>query len=505
MRNNKAGCGTAATAAAYVFSPVCCRCGGFYADAMSASELCWTPATVLASDIRSGAVAPAEVGAYFADRIEAVNPTLNAYIHFDREQVLADAARLQAELDAGTPRGPLHGVPFSIKGLTTMAGLPFDSSLKPLAGTLGTQDATVVTRMRQAGGLFLGKTNAPEFGYYGGTDSHLYGPTHNPWKHGHTAGGSSGGAAAAVAAGLGPLAEGADGAGSVRIPAAMCGVVGFKPSLGRIPHTLLDGRHYTHIFHGPITRTVADAALMFSVMAGVSDSDPNTVPPDGIDYAAAVTGDITGWRVAWSPDLGLGHVDPEVAAVCAEAVTAFEALGAVVEEATPDWGDPEEAMWKGLWVPGYSCEYDVLDWKSMGGQVDDNLIEIFAQAERLTAMEIGRAEAFRGRMWDTFSAFMRTYDLLVSPTLASPTFPLDRFAPDWLDGESLQRKLLGWLLTYPFNMTTTPAISVPAGFTSDGRPVGLQIAGRHRADAAVLQAAANYEAARPWAETTPAL
>lgn len=472
---------------------------------MSASELCWTPATELAGQIRAGSLSPTEVATAFADRIEAVNPELNAYIHFDRDQVLADAAELQAELAAGTTRGPLHGVPFSIKGLTTMAGLPFDSSLKPLGGTVGTHDATVVTRMKEAGGLFLGKTNAPEFGYYGGTDSHLYGPTHNPWTRGHTAGGSSGGAAASVAAGLGPLAEGADGAGSVRIPAALCGVVGFKPSLGRIPHTLLDGRHYTHIFHGPITRTVSDAALMFSVMAGPSDSDPNSVPADGIDYAAAVNGDIAGWRVAWSPDLGLGQVDPEVAAVCAEAVKVFESLGAVVEEATPDWGDPEEAMWKALWVPGYACEYDVLDWKSMQGQVDDNLIEIFAQAEALTAVEIGRAEAFRGRMWDTFSAFMRRYDLLVSPTLATASFPLDRFAPEWLDGQSLQRRLLGWLLTYPFNMTTTPAISVPAGFTADGRPVGLQIAGRHRGDADVLRAAANYEAARPWAGVTPNL
>lgn len=472
---------------------------------MPESDLCWTPATELAAAVKTGSLTPTDIATTFADRIEAINPQLNAYIHFDREQVLADAAELDKEAAHGTTLGPLHGVPFSIKGLTAMAGLPLDSSLKPLAGGIGTHDAAVVTSLKEAGGLFLGKTNAPEFGYYGGTDSHLYGPTHNPWKHGHTAGGSSGGAAAAVAAGLGPLAEGADGAGSVRIPSAMCGVVGFKPSLGRIPHTLLDGRHYTHIFHGPITRTVADSALMFSVMSGPSDTDPNSVPLDGINYANAIEGDVTGWRVAWSPDLGLGYVDPEVVAVCAEAVRAFETLGAVVEEATPDWGDPEEAMWKGLWVPGYSCEYDVLDWKSMHGQVDDNLIEIFAQAETLTAVEIGRAEAFRGAMWDTFTEFMHTYDILVSPTLASPTFPLERFAPEWLEGTSLQRQLLGWLLTYPFNMTTTPAITVPAGFTSDGRPVGLQIAGRHRADAAVLRAAANYEAARPWAEVKPAL
>ena len=306
---------------------------------MADTELCWTPATALADAVRTGSISPTEIATEFADRIEDGQPAAER-LHPLRPRA-GDGRRrdLQQEVaDGPHPRGPLHGVPFSIKGLTTMAGLPFDSSLKPLAGTVGTHDATVVTRLKDAGGLFLGKTNAPEFGYYGGTDSHLYGPTHNPWRHGHTAGGSSGGAAAAVAAGLGPLAEGADGAGSVRIPAAMCGVVGFKPSLGRIPHTLLDGRHYTHIFHGPITRTVADAALMFSVMAGPSDSDPNSVPADGIDYAKAVEGDVTGWRVAWSPDLGLGHVDPEVVAVCAEAVRAFESLGATVEEATPGLG-----------------------------------------------------------------------------------------------------------------------------------------------------------------------
>ena len=432
-----------------------------------------------------------------------MNPKINAYVSFDREQVLADAKTLEERVTAGADLGPLHGVPFSIKSLTSMTGLPQDGSLTPMKGRVGSRDATLVKRLKEAGGLFLGKTNAPEFGYYGGTDSHLYGPTHNPWKAGHSAGGSSGGAAAAIAAGLGPLAEGADGAGSIRIPASMCGVVGFKPSLGRIPRTLLQGRFYTFLFHGPLARTVADAALMFQVMSGPSPTDPTSLPHDGSVYGEAIKGDVKGWRVAWSPDLGLGHVDTEVVEICRKAVSAFTDLGATVVDATPGWGNPEEAMWKGLWIPGYASEIDTLDWKSLGGQVDDNLIEMMAQAETLSAADVGRADAFRGHMWDTFMTFMQDFDILVSPTLAEATFPLEQFTPERFQGLSLQRQILGWLMTYPFNMTSTPAITVPAGFTSDGRPVGLQIAGGHLADAAVLRAAANFEAARPWAGERP--
>lgn len=469
--------------------------------AEAVEEIAWKPATQLASDVRAGVLSPVEVAEAMAARIEAHNPKINAYVTFDRERLFADAARLAREVVSGQPLGPLHGVPFAVKELTSMKGLSQTSGLLPLRGLVGEQDAALVRRLREAGGLFLGQTNTPEVGYYGGTDGHLWGPTHNPWRHGYTAGGSSGGSAAAVAAGLGQIAEGSDGAGSVRIPSALCGVFGFKPSLGRIPTPGFS----TNVFHGPITRTVADAALMLRVMVGPDPEDPLSLPFDGTDYVEVLSRSVAGWRVAWSPDLGLGYVDPEVARICAAAASAFVELGATVVEITPDWGHPEEAMWNGLWVPGYARMHDRLDWDKLHGQVDDNLIELIGEAESLTAVDVGRANAFRTAMWETYASFMSSYDILLSPTLATAAFPLDRFAPEWLDGQPLFRRLLGWLLTYPFNMLPVPAATVPAGFTADGRPVGLQIAGRQLADAAVLTAAAEFERARPWSAATPPL
>ncbi|WP_116209021.1 amidase [Streptomyces olivoreticuli] len=467
------------------------------------NDICWTSASDLAEAIRNGDLSATEVASAMVARIEDVNPAVNAFVSFDPEQVLADARALDKRQADGEELGPLHGVPYSIKELTAMKDLPLTLGLAPLKGNLGARDAAFVTRMRGAGGLFLGKTNAPECAYYGGTDGHLYGPTHNPWKHGYSAGGSSGGAAAAVAAGMGPLAEGSDGAGSVRIPAALCGVVGMKPSMGRVPQSMLPGRFYTWAHHGPITRTVRDAALMMNVVAGPDTEDPLSLPADGTDYLTEIGKDLKGWRVAWSPDLGLGYIDPEVERICRDAAGAFEQLGATVTEATPAWGNPEEAMWHGVWLHGYASVYDMLDWESMQGQVDDNLIALMKEAKTLTAIDIGRADVLRGATWDAFAGFMHEYDILVSPTLSSATFPLEQFAPDWLAGEPLRRQLLGWLLTYPFNMTGTPAITVPAGFTADGRPVGLQIAGRLHADASVLRAAANFESVRPWAARRP--
>ncbi|MBY4574017.1 amidase [Gordonia paraffinivorans] len=462
-------------------------------------------AVELAQRISSREVSPTEVAEAAVARVDAVNPSVNAIIDFDREQVLADAAALTDQVAKGEPLGPLHGVPFTIKDLTAVKGRPLTFGMVPLKDNIAEADAVVVSRLKAAGGLFLGKTNTPESGYYGNTDNHLFGPTHNPWKPGHSAGGSSGGAAAAVAAGLGPLAEGSDGAGSVRIPASLCGVVGLKPSTGRIPQTILGGRYYHWAYHGPITRTVEDNALMLSVMAGPDSADPLSLPASDADWVAETRKEVKGWKIAWSPDLGFAEVDPEVLAICKQAVEVFEELGATVEEATPAWGNPEEAMWNGIWVPGFAAEYDVLEWDQWKGQVDDELVALLREAERLTGVDVGRADAFRGQMWDTFNQFMGDYDLLITPTLAEATFPLGQFAPERLQGESLRSQLLGWLLTYPFNMMTTPAISVPAGFTSDGRPVGLQIAGRLHDDAAVLRAAANLERVRPWAHEVPSL
>ncbi|MCD2188990.1 amidase [Actinomycetospora soli] len=469
-------------------------------------EIPWLSATELAAKVRDGELSPSEIATAVLDRVDRVNPDLNAIVNLDREQVERDAAELTAAVSRGDELGPLHGVPYTIKDLTNVAGLPTTFGMVPLKDNVAEQDAVLVRRMRAAGGLFLGKTNTPESGYYGGTDNHLFGPTHNPWRHGYSAGGSSGGAAAAVAAGLGPLAEGSDGAGSVRIPASLCGVVGLKPTTGIVPQTILAGRYYTWAYHGPITRTVADNALMLDVVAGADHADPLSIPRVESSYVTAAQGDVRGLRVAFSADMGLGtHVDEEVLAVCREAVGALEGLGATITEATPGWGPASEAMWHGIWVPGFASEHDLLDWESLRGQVDDNLITLMREGETLTGVDVGRAEVFRGAMWDTWTTFMDDFDVLVSPTLTSATFPLERFAPEWLDGASLREQLLDWLLTYPYNMLNNPAITVPAGTTSDGRPVGLQIAARHHRDALVLRVAGNLERARPWADRRPAL
>jgi aspartyl-tRNA(Asn)/glutamyl-tRNA(Gln) amidotransferase subunit A len=224
-------------------------------------------------------------------------------------------------------------------------------------------------------------------------------------------------------------------------------------------------------------------------------------------YLAALDGDVRGLRVAFSADLGLGvHVDPEVLAVCRAALPVLEGLGATVVEATPTgWEHAAEAMWNGIWVPAFASEHDLLDWSSLRGQVDDQLIELIAAGETLTGVDVGRADAYRGAMWDSWTTFMDDFDVLVSPTVGCAATPHGRFAPEHLDGAPLRDQLLGWLMTYPYNMLNNPAISVPAGFTADGRPVGLQIAARHHQDAFLLRVAANIERARPWADRHPAL
>ena len=471
---------------------------------MTHSDLGWMPATEMAEKVAEGSLAASQIADVMIDRVERLNPEINAIVDFDADQVREDAADLDRQQQAGGPLGPLHGVPFTIKDLTAVKGRPLTFGMKPLKDNIADNDAVIVTRLREAGGLFLGKTNTPESGYYGGTDNHLFGATQNPWKSGYSAGGSSGGAAAAVAAGLGPLAEGSDGAGSVRIPASLCGIVGLKPTTGTVPQTILGGRFYNWAYHGPITRTVADCALMLDVIAGPDHADPLSTVRSTESYVESAEGEIRGLRVAWSPDLGLGqYVEPEVARVCAEAVAVFAELGATITEAAPKWSGTSIAMWNGVWVPGFAGEYDLLPWNDLHGEVDEQLISLMKEAEQLSGVDVGRADISRGETWDAWTAFMEDYDVLISPTLASATFPLTQFAPDWLEGSSLREQILDWLMTYPYNMLNNPAITVPAGFTSDGRPVGLQIAARHRTEGLLLRVAANFEQARPWAAEHP--
>lgn len=468
------------------------------------SEIHWLEAGELTRLVRTGELSAREIAEAMVDRVESVNPVINAVVHWDPEQVLQDAAALDEQQARGEDLGPLHGVPFTIKDLTPMKGIPVTSGIAALKENIGTFDAPIVERLGAAGGLFLGRTNTPESGYAPKTTNHLFGATRNPWNTDLTTGGSSGGAGAAVAAGLGPLAEGSDGGGSIRVPAALNGVVGLKPSMGRIPKVSGVQRFSTHSFHGPITRTVSDAALMLDVASGQDSRDPLSLPDPGFSFLENLSADLTGWKIAYSETMGIdAEVDPEVAAIVRSAVARFSSAGAEVVEDTPAWSDGGKAMWEGLWVPGVAALGERFDVESMRGELDDELIELVLTARTLRGDDITRADMFRGEYYDAFERFMRDFHIVASPTTTVAAFPVEQFNPSYLDGCSLQDRLLRWSLTWPFNMTTTPAISVPCGFTSDGRPVGLQLAGRLHADLDVLNAAYAFESLQPWASFRP--
>lgn len=474
---------------------------------MGEEDLCFTPAHELARLIRRKELSPVEVTDIFLRRISRLNPKLNAYVTLTEDLARRRATELEAEVLRGEVLGPLHGVPYSLKDLTPTRGIRTTFGSKIFEDYIPEEDAVVAERLHEAGGILLGKTNTPEFGCKAYTDNKVFGLTYNPWRLNRTPGGSSGGAGAALAAGLGPLAEGSDLAGSIRIPASFCGVVGFKPTHGRIPwyperHAWIFGM----ISHGPMARTVTDVALMFSVMAGHDDRDPLSVRSIGEDFVAAVQGspNLGGLKVAWSIDLeGVVPVDPEVRRIFQAALPAFTELGAEVEEASPDVRRGVEVFTiLGGFLRLASCGRYLPQWAD---QMDPLLVERIQNAQRYTLANVARAEEARTVIYHTVRLFFQRYDLLVLPTTAVPPWPVEAGYPVEVNGRPIESAYEILLLTLVWNITGQPAISVPCGWTMDGLPVGLQIVGWRYADALVLRAAAAFEAARPWGQFRPPL
>jgi len=468
---------------------------------MSAADLAYTPATELAALIRSKKLSPVELTRSVLERIERLNPTLNAFCTVTADAALAAARAAEQAVMRGERLGPLHGLPFSVKDLALTKGVPTKFGSHIFASRIGEVDAPYVRRLHEAGGIMVGKTTTPEFGWKALGDSPLTGITRNPWNTGVTPGGSSAGAGAAAAAGLGPLHQGSDGAGSIRIPSAFCGIVGIKANYGRVPLWPVSNNDYaTHA--GPMTRTVADAALMLSVMAGPDDADPSCLDAPPADYVGQLDGGVQGLRIAYSPDLGGLRVDPEVASVVAAAARAFESLGARVEEVKPGFADSHD-MIRLIWGAHYIGNYGqhLAEWRS---RMDPGLVACMDEAVRWSAQDY---VAMRGRKlayWDSVRPLFERHDLLLTPTTSVAAFEVGRLNPagwpqhawDWLPWASF---------SYPFNFTGQPAATVPAGFTPGGLPVGLQIVGRRLADLTVIQAARAFETARPWAVKTPPL
>jgi len=462
------------------------------------SDIAFLSATELLGLYQSRKLSPVEATEAVLSRIERHDPRVNAYRLVDAEGARSRARESERRYLEGQPAGRLDGAPTSIKDLLLTRGWPTlrGSRVVDPDQEWG-DDAPAVMRLRENGAVLLGKTTTPEYGWKGVTDSPLTGFTGNPWAPGYTAGGSSGGAAAAVALGMGQLAVGTDGGGSVRIPAGFCGIVALKPTYGRIP--LWPVSPFGTLSHaGPMTLTVADAALMLEVLAGPEVRDWTTLPPENIDYQDAIEGGVEGLRIAFSPDLGYVDLDPEVREAVGAAARVFEEMGARVEETDPGFEDPIE-VFNTHWYAGAANALRAYDEKDRE-LMDPGLIEIVEEGAGYSVMQYLQAVSHRSELGIHMGGFHMDYDLLLTPTLPIPAFEGDGEVPwGWP-----HRRWTSWTpFTYPFNLTQQPAASVPCGFTRSGLPIGLQIVGARFEDALVLRAAHAYQTARPLTDRRP--
>ena len=471
----------------------------------STRDLCFTPAIELLKLYRARKASPLEVMQEILSRIDAVNPDVNALVTLVRDSALREARRATAALRRGATLPPLFGVPVGIKDVTATKGIRTTFGSKLFESHVPDEDALVVQRLRAAGAIVIGKTNTPEFAFGPNTVNDVFGATRNPWNLALTAGGSSGGSAAALATGMCPLAEGTDLGGSLRGPASYCGVVGFRTTPGLIPRVPSVLAWDTYSVEGPMARTITDTALMLSVMAGVDDRSPISYDIDPRAFGQAVKApSVKGCRIAWTADLGgLMTIDHEVRTVFERAVDVFRSAGARVGAACPDMRDVPEIvrLTRGLLMVARHAD-KLSEHRAV---LQPGLVENTEQGLALTSVEVARGELLRTRQWQRVCEFLAEHDLLITPTTATPPFPLEQ--PHALDvngrpvGKAMQRSYL----TYAFSVLGLPAISIPCGFTSQGLPVGLQIVGKRRGEAAVLRAAAAFEAVQPWAAHVPSI
>jgi Asp-tRNA(Asn)/Glu-tRNA(Gln) amidotransferase A subunit family amidase len=432
------------------------------------------------------------------DRIAATNGALNAFCEVRASLARAAADRVDAQVAAGHDPGPLAGVPIAVKDVIWEAGIETTDGSRALVGFVPDENAAIIDRLVGAGAVIVGRTNQPEFCYRGISANDLYGTTANPWDLGRTPGGSSGGSAAAVAAGLVPLAVGTDGGGSVRIPASFCGVVGFKATYGVVPREPQWPGWWTLTHIGPIANSVEDCALMLSVMAGPDDRDPVSLPVLGDDYAAAVRepGDLRGLRVAYSEDLGyITRIDPAVRSSFRDAVERFRSLGAEMEEAHPDVENPID-HWNTLaTVDNYASEGTLL----RTGRVGLDTVALIEAGAGVSGRAYAEARNAQMAFASAVARFMRRYDLLLTPAMECVAFPHGRVNPAVIGGEEIGDFFDDWChFCYASNMTGQPAISIPMNAAEHGLPVGLQIIGRRFDDPLVLRAAACWQRIAPW-------
>ncbi|WAL97628.1 amidase [Streptomyces sp. Je 1-369] len=455
---------------------------------------CHLDATELVRLIRRRDLSAREVVAAHLERIEQVNPAVNAIVSLDAEGALVAAGVADERLAGGAEPGPLHGLPIAFKDTHLTRGMRTTYGSPLLADFVPGEDELLVQRIQRGGAIRIGKTNVPEFAAGSHTFNPVFGATRNPYDLGRSAGGSSGGAAAALAAGLQPIADGSDMGGSLRNPASFCNVVGLRTTPGRVPlHPVTDAWGSLTVA-GPMGRTVADAALLLSVMAGPDPRAPISLDSPGADLRPPLAGDLHGLRVAWAPDLG-GRVpvESDVRDVLAGQVEVFAEAGCLVEEACPDL-DGADDVFRVLRAQAFE--------QSLGAHLDcsrdalrPSLVRNIEEGRRLSGADLARAAAERTRIHLAAVRFFERYDVLLAPVSQVAPFPVEWEYPYVVDGQ-LQHTYIDWMRSaYLLSVLAAPALSVPAGFTPAGLPVGLQIVGPPRADRAVLAVGAAYEAA----------
>jgi Asp-tRNA(Asn)/Glu-tRNA(Gln) amidotransferase A subunit family amidase len=468
---------------------------------MNQSDICFMSAADLVASYRGKALSPVEVTEAVLARIDHLNPVLNAFVLVDREGALASARAAETAYASGSA-APLAGVPLSIKDLTETRGMRTTKASVALKDWIPDFDAVVVERLRDAGACLLGKTNTPELGTTFTTNNRLFGPARNPWNLERTTGGSSGGAAAAVASGLGPIGHGNDAGGSIRIPANFCGVFGIKPTMGRIPNNSDTAGMQLFAHEGSLTRTVGDAALFLSVCSGPDPRDPWAIENDPPHFLATLDEPVRDLRVAWSPSFGGAPTDPSILAACQDAAQwlAKRVGKGGLAQATPDLSGLVESF-----LPVFMTDSYLSNIGLVGNRLDvvcRQVQEGFERAKQLPATEYALALGKIARFRYNTRRFFDDYDLLLTPVTSEPPFRIDD--PAWdIEHQIPPLEVAKFMFTPPFDVSGNPAASLPIGFTPDGLPIGLHIVGRWGEDDTVLRVARELERERPWTQQRP--
>lgn len=468
---------------------------------MNVNAIPFASAREIAAAVGAGQISARDVLEASLERIAATDEHLRAFRHVDADGARATAAALDQAHAGGATAGPLAGVPVAVKEQVAVAGLPREVGSLLMKGNIEECDGPAVTRLRAAGAVIVGMTCMPEFGHLAFGHSPLGPATRNPWSAAHTPGGSSSGSAAALAAGQVALALGTDGGGSIRIPAACCGVVGHKPTLGRVPHAPLRAGFSPMSHLGPMARSVADTALLLDVIAGQDHMDPASLPPEDVSYAAIANDPPTSGRIAWAPQLGRAEADPAVLEPCQAAVTALADDGFEVTEIDPFLDD---------WTETWAVIFDVSLAGNVGKQPEEmrpvsdaTLVARVAHGLTVRATDFLAAEAERRDVWAVFERVYRDFDVVMTPTLLQPPLPVDPATGVTDKPDSWVERWFQHM--YPFNLTGQPAVTIPTGLTADGLPVGLQVVGPRLADGVTLGFAAAAEQRTSWDEARPDL